>query len=118
MQPLSSFQDFSVSLLFPTSPLNERDEKKTKATKITNILLRTWQISNLTIDGARALTNSHYQRLLRTPNKNEIELELIKLQKDKIPLKDLRQVAACYGYQIIKDLPPIQINPLPSSKSS
>lgn len=95
-----TFTPFTVQQLFPTGGQPEKDDRKVKAAKITNLAFKNWQISNLT--AAQHDANSHYARLSKEVKTYQVDQLLFSLYQTGIPDHALTEIASCYGYQFSK----------------
>lgn len=100
----AQFNPYTVQQLFPYTQQPEADDKKVKATTITNIKLQSLFNSNTSVDLGQAqdYAKSHYSRLSRKVEAHEIDHMLFSMYQRGISEIDLSKVAKCYGYQFQK----------------
>lgn len=110
----SIFTPFTVQQLFPKEKTPEVDDKKVKATLITNIKCKTvFEMGQKTrVDDAVKYADSHYTRLSRKVETYEIDQMLFQMYQKGVKDGDLAQIATCYGFSFQKSGPMTTLNRL------
>lgn len=122
-----NFTPFTVQQLFPSDPHSANDDKKVKATEITNIKIKNVYdqcqeaIVNATLEhndnavceyaaiahgynlnAAQEYASSHHTRLSRKVKRREIDQVLFSMRQKGMPTSELQRIAQIYGFNFVE----------------